>query len=397
MASATRCRAAAVDGAPAAAGSVAAAAAPSASRPSAAAGRRPAPAIRADAGRPAGCRRRRPARPARSAGPSSPGPARPAPPPPACRAHTPRRASCRRRPPLRSPAPAPPESPPARRWSTPAGSLAAAAIPAESSPRLSKTRTRLSPGMPSRPVRRCRAMPRPGRRLAAAAEADDHASRGPRAPRGRPAEPATRATGPRTPARAGRPPAARPSPPTRRAPRLPSMARSEASGAMPTSWIEATGTPGAPRRAQPRQRRRPRRIVDDQEARARRAITAPGRLGRSAAPSRRAVSAAAVGASNRDTRRHAEAPARWMRAHQVSEADARAGGDAEGDLGRRSAAAPAGAPTYPEVPRAVDGQATSSRRTVMTRSTSASSVPADSGSDSVRSETNSAFGNMPRR
>ena len=83
-------------------------------------------------------------------------------------------------------------------------------------------------------------------------------------------------------------------------------------------------------------------------------------------------------------------------ADQVPEADAGAGGDAEDDLDRRAGVTRSRA-RHPGSSSPARGHFTSSRRTVMTRSTSASSVPAESGSDSVRSETNSAFGNMPRR
>ena len=83
-------------------------------------------------------------------------------------------------------------------------------------------------------------------------------------------------------------------------------------------------------------------------------------------------------------------------ADQVPEADAGAGGDAEDDLDRRASVTRPLA-RHPGSRSPARGHFTSSRRTVMTRSTSASSVPAESGSDSVRSETNSAFGNMPRR
>jgi hypothetical protein len=146
---------------------------------------------------------------------------------------------------------------------------------------------------------------------------------------------------------------------------------------------------GASRRAQPRHRRRPRRVVDDQEPEA----GVHDRLARrgqdvDAKPARRRDGGS--GAPDRDPRRNAQDSGEMEGPDEMPEADAGAGGDAERDPGRAATIGPASGSPAPL-------HFTSSRRTVMTRSTSASSVPAESGSDSVRSETNSVFGNMPRR
>ena len=110
---------------------------------------------------------------------------------------------------------------------------------------------------------------------------------------------------------------------TRRASRLPSMAKSDARGAMPTSWNEATGTPARRAARSHGVGRRERRIVDDEgrdrDARRRRATPAAPRR-RDGGLLRRGASA-----SDRHPRRDAQRAGEMGGADQVSEADARAG------------------------------------------------------------------------
>ena len=273
-------------------------------------GRRPAPGLRADAGR--APERRRRDRPARSAGPSSPGRVPPPPRPRACRAHTPRRASSRPRPPRRSPAPA-------RRENVPAGPprrRPAIRPILESAGRIQPQAEQDSYPTQPRKAIKFRAQisgDRPaGPGLLPPAQADEDRAQAPTArARAGGAWHRPRAPAPRRPLRAGMRPRRTPSPSTRRAPRLPSTARSDASGAIPMSWNEATGTPA--RRAA---RSHGVAAASDGSSMTRSArsgcTTASREAGSTSTPRRRAVSVAATVPRIETRGGTPRAPARWI-------------------------------------------------------------------------------------
>ena len=100
---------------------------------------------------------------------------------------------------------------------------------------------------------------------------------------------------------------------------------------MPTSWSETTGTPAG--RAARSHGVAAARDGSSITSSARSAWTSASRVaGSTSAPRRRAVSAAATVPRIETRGGTPRALARWMRADEVAEADAGAGGDAEEDL-----------------------------------------------------------------